>query len=276
MTSTTLVLLLAAFVALLIGGYTLYLSNSRASIKSAVDDFLMHGVRAVPVEELAMGKNDDSRLLLSIVNHVFDVTVGKKFYGLNGPYAGFTGRDATRAFATGDFSTEGLLEDTSGLTKEECSSILGWLGFYKKNQGKYPFVGYMQDGMFIHARRSGTADSVVYERSPLFHELIECSVGGKIKQQQHPSESSESVGNCRSRYDFKSKTHSRWCKLPATVPRRLRIGSSLESRGFTEKCVCVHLSRADDMYYSVYDSECDPAASHCEYVGELHIDEGEL
>lgn len=40
----------------------------------------------------------------SIVGEVFDVSKGEKHYGKRGAYRGFTGRDASRAFVTGDFT----------------------------------------------------------------------------------------------------------------------------------------------------------------------------
>lgn len=41
---------------------------------------------------------------LSILGEVFDVSKGAKHYGRGGGYQGFTGRDASRAFVTGDFT----------------------------------------------------------------------------------------------------------------------------------------------------------------------------
>ena len=46
-------------------------------------------------------------LLLSVAGHVFNVSAGSKFYGEGGSYSFFTGGDFTRAYGTGDFSSEG-------------------------------------------------------------------------------------------------------------------------------------------------------------------------
>lgn len=43
----------------------------------------------------------------SILGEVFDVSKGEKYYGKKGAYKGFVGRDASRAFITGDFSEVG-------------------------------------------------------------------------------------------------------------------------------------------------------------------------
>ena len=51
---------------------------------------------------------DDKYLLLSLAGHVFDVSAGSKHYGEGGGYSFFVGGDYTRAYATGDFSSEGV------------------------------------------------------------------------------------------------------------------------------------------------------------------------
>lgn len=50
----------------------------------------------------------DKHLLISVAGHVFDVSAGSKHYGEGGGYSFFVGGDYTRAYATGDFSSEGL------------------------------------------------------------------------------------------------------------------------------------------------------------------------
>ena len=46
---------------------------------------------------------------------VYDVSKGADYYGPGGGYAFFTGRDGSRAFVTGQFDEEGLVDDTKGL-----------------------------------------------------------------------------------------------------------------------------------------------------------------
>lgn len=43
------------------------------------------------------------------------------------------GRDATRAFATGDFTPAGLVDDVSALSPGEMLAIRSWLSFYGDN-----------------------------------------------------------------------------------------------------------------------------------------------
>uniref|UniRef100_A0A803XTH3 Uncharacterized protein n=1 Tax=Meleagris gallopavo TaxID=9103 RepID=A0A803XTH3_MELGA len=49
-----------------------------------------------------------------------------------------TGRDASRAFATGDFTPSGLVDDVSALSPAEMLTIQSWLSFYSTN---YACVG---------------------------------------------------------------------------------------------------------------------------------------
>lgn len=61
-----------------------------------------------------------------------------------------TGRDASRAFVTGDYSETGLVDDVSDLSFSEMLTLQNWLSFYEKN---YEFIGrvsgrfYGQDGL---------------------------------------------------------------------------------------------------------------------------------
>lgn len=48
------------------------------------------------------------------------------------------GRDASRAFVTGDYSEAGLVDDVTGLSSSEILILHKWLSFYQKN---YVFVG---------------------------------------------------------------------------------------------------------------------------------------
>ncbi|XP_063485831.1 neuferricin isoform X2 [Symphalangus syndactylus] len=63
---------------------------------------------------------------------------------------GITGRDASRAFVTGDYSEAGLVDDISDLSAAEMLTLQNWLSFYEKN---YVCVGrvigrfYGEDGL---------------------------------------------------------------------------------------------------------------------------------
>lgn len=48
------------------------------------------------------------------------------------------GRDGTRAFISGNFTDEGLIEDIDDITGGEILELNNWLDFYKTN---YVFKG---------------------------------------------------------------------------------------------------------------------------------------
>lgn len=50
----------------------------------------------------------------------------------------WAGRDASRAFVSGDFSEGGLTDDVSGLSPVQALALYDWLAFYQK---EYPPVG---------------------------------------------------------------------------------------------------------------------------------------
>ncbi|KAI9815340.1 MAG: hypothetical protein M1827_002820 [Pycnora praestabilis] len=87
----------------------------------------------------------DMPVYLSVRGRVFDVTSGKNFYGPNGPYANFAGRDASRGLACGSFDEDMLTKDLNGpldtlegLGGEEMEALRGW---EERFQEKYLVVG---------------------------------------------------------------------------------------------------------------------------------------
>ncbi|XP_064022379.1 neuferricin isoform X2 [Pogoniulus pusillus] len=91
--------------------------------------------RLLSVAELARfrGAAGEPGLYLAVLGRVFDVERGRRHYGPGGAYSGLAGRDATRAFATGDFTQAGLVDDVSALSSGEMLAIQSWLTFYSDN-----------------------------------------------------------------------------------------------------------------------------------------------
>jgi hypothetical protein len=79
---------------------------------------------------------------------VFDVSRGAKHYAPGGGYAGFAGRDGTRAFVSGEFTEEGLTDDVAGLSDEDAAGVIYWRDFYRSN---YTFLGLLTGGAFYDA-----------------------------------------------------------------------------------------------------------------------------
>ncbi|KRZ78657.1 Neuferricin -like protein [Trichinella papuae] len=77
-------------------------------------------------------------LYLAILGRIYDVSRGREHYGPGGAYHIFAGRDATRAFVTGDLSAEGASDDLTNLSNEEIIAVQQWADFYDK---EYELVG---------------------------------------------------------------------------------------------------------------------------------------
>ncbi|XP_004058354.3 neuferricin isoform X1 [Gorilla gorilla gorilla] len=110
------------------------------------------GFRLFIPEELSRyrGGPGDPGLYLALLGRVYDVSSGRRHYEPGSHYSGFAGRDASRAFVTGDCSEAGLVDDVSDLSAAEMLTLYNWLSFYEKN---YVCVGrvtgrfYGEDGL---------------------------------------------------------------------------------------------------------------------------------
>uniref|UniRef100_A0A1I7XGD5 Cytochrome b5 heme-binding domain-containing protein n=1 Tax=Heterorhabditis bacteriophora TaxID=37862 RepID=A0A1I7XGD5_HETBA len=96
-------------------------------------------------EQLSLfdGSRPSRPVYLAILGRVYDVDKGKKHYGKGGGYYFFAGKDATRAFVTGDFTEKGLIDDTESLSHDDLLEeydlgIRDWVSFYEKD---YKLVG---------------------------------------------------------------------------------------------------------------------------------------
>lgn len=81
------------------------------------------------------------RILLAVNGKVFDVTEGSKFYGPDGLYGIFAGRDASRGLATFCIDKEALrdeYDDLSDLNAVQMESVREWEMQFKE---KYEYVG---------------------------------------------------------------------------------------------------------------------------------------
>lgn len=94
--------------------------------------------RLFTADQLRRHSSLENGLYLAVLGKVYDVTSGSRHYGHEGDYHGFTGKDASRAFMTGDFTEAGLLDDVEDLNPWELRSIADWQLFYEK---EYTYLG---------------------------------------------------------------------------------------------------------------------------------------
>ncbi|KAF7627194.1 Cytochrome b5 heme-binding domain-containing protein [Meloidogyne graminicola] len=180
-------------------------------------------------DQLALfdGSRPSKPIYLAILGRVFDVEKGKKHYGIGGGYNFFAGRDATRSFVTGDFSTEGLSDDVNGLTDEELLSIDNWLEFYEKD---YKFVGVL---FGIYYNREG-------KPTQLLDKIKSKIIKAKIKKEQKAIEN-EVFPPCNS--EWRKETGGRvWCTTRSGGVAREWVGVPrllFEPETQNQRCVCV-------------------------------------
>ncbi|KNC87761.1 hypothetical protein SARC_00133 [Sphaeroforma arctica JP610] len=99
--------------------------------------------RIFTAEELLKydGRDPDTPVYIGFNGFVYDVSAGRQFYGPGGGYAFFAGKDATRAYITGNFA-EDLVPNVDGLRENQLKELKTWQDFYDSH-ADYFRVGNM-------------------------------------------------------------------------------------------------------------------------------------
>ncbi|XP_006650003.1 membrane steroid-binding protein 1-like [Oryza brachyantha] len=113
-------------------------------------------VGEITLEQLAAydGKDPAKPILIAIRGQVYDVSRGRLFYGPQGPYSLFAGRDATRALALMSFDPIDLTGDLEGLGPDELEVLQDWEDKFKE---RYPTVGHLASENATDGNHSGAA-----------------------------------------------------------------------------------------------------------------------
>ncbi|KAG8387425.1 hypothetical protein BUALT_Bualt02G0020100 [Buddleja alternifolia] len=199
--------------------------------------------------ELSLHNGSDPQLpiLLSILGSVFDVTKGKSHYGVGGGYNHFSGRDASRAFVSGNFTGSGLTDTLHGLSSTEVKSVVDWRDFYFRS---YVFVGKLI-GRYYDSDGNPTKYLKGVE--------AKAARGAQLLEKQKNEE--DKVKSCNSRWSDDEGSEV-WCDdgyYPRLVERPIEIALTGK---MSKRCGCFREDEFGGKGLEVYGG-CDYFAKRC-------------
>jgi membrane-associated progesterone receptor component len=150
----------------------------------------------VTEEELKQydGSNPKKPLLMAIKGQIYDVTQSRVFYGPGGPYALFTGKDASRALAKMSFEPQDLTGDFSGLGPSELDSLRDW---EYRFMSKYVKVGTVKKNVPVEdgnttstapATNEETTAETEPEKAPATEEKPREAVTEEVQEKEAPAD----------------------------------------------------------------------------------------
>ncbi|KAI9325479.1 cytochrome b5-like heme/steroid binding domain-containing protein, partial [Obelidium mucronatum] len=120
--------------------------NAAASVPAAKHPEIIELKNFTPKELSEFDGRKSKRIYLCVKGRVYDVTSGASFYGPEGMYGNFAGRDASRGLAKDSFDEEmvqGLdlpIDELTDLSESEVDTLNNWASFF---HNKYTHVGYL-------------------------------------------------------------------------------------------------------------------------------------
>lgn len=204
--------------------------------------------RLFTVEELALYNGTDASLpiFLGILGSVFDVTKGKSHYGEGGGYNHFSGRDASRAFVSGNFTGDGLTDSLRALSSTQVKSVIEWRDFYFKS---YIFVGKLV-GRYYDSQGNPTKYLKGVE--------AKAARGAQLLEKQENEEAKQPGCNSRWSQDEGGEV---WCDegVPRLVQRPLQMALTGK---MSTRCACFNEDQLDQPGLKIYEG-CDYLAKTC-------------
>lgn len=204
--------------------------------------------RLFTVQDLAIYNGSDNGLpiLLGILGSVFDVTKGKSHYGQGGGYNHFAGRDASRAFISGNFTGDGLTDSLVGLSSTEVKSVVEWRDFYVRT---YVYVGKLV-GRYYDGEGSPTKYLKGVE--------AKAARGAQLMEKQKKEEAK--IPGCNSKWS-QDEGSEVWCDdgYPRLVQRPLEIALTGK---MSKRCACFKQTDLDQPGLEVYEG-CDYLSKVC-------------
>lgn len=195
---------------------------------------------------------DSSKIYLAFLGSVYDVTVNAQHYAKDGDYSVFAGRDATRAFLTGNF-THDLHDDIRDVDGSLYSQIESWSSFYSSN---YPLLGKLE-GLYYDSQGCATQE---------LHRVIKM-LSNSEEDKAVRQEQEKSFPECNSEWNSDTKKGRVWCSTKSGGVERDWVGlPRIYKDGETTRCACFNQDAPDapqlSKLMSVYPN-CKIDATEC-------------
>lgn len=205
-------------------------------------------------QELAKydGSSENTKVYLAFLGLVYDVTVNSQHYSKGADYNIFAGRDATRAFLTGNF-THDLHDDIKDVDGSLYSQIESWSSFYSSN---YPVLGRLE-GRYYDSKGCPTEELDRVTR--MLTSLKQNKTDRRIQEKDFPE--------CNSEWNSDTKKGRVWCSTKSGGVERDWVGfPRIYNDGESNRCACFNQDAPDapqlSKFMSVYPG-CKIDATEC-------------
>lgn len=182
-------------------------------------------VRLWTKSELEKRKTDE--ILLSFMGIVYNVTAaGKSYYAPGKEYSIFAGRDATRAYLTGNF-THDLSDNISDLDESTYGDLKNWSSFYEQS---YPQVGLLE-GQYYDSQGCPTAET----------QRIYMALAKLSQEAEKQKEESIVLPECNSEWNADTKKSRVWCSKSSGGVERSWAGVPriyVNDKSNSQQCIC--------------------------------------